>query len=97
MTFLVVAENFGRTIGRFRPRLHLLEWLGILLLAVNSLGLAAFIWMYRYDISGPGLVLDRLSQTVYTCYNGTQIGGRSHCSPLYPPRYTYSLDGVRQP
>lgn len=95
MTVEVFAEALGQAVRKYRLRLPSREWLIALLLGLNALCLAMLIWMYRYDISGPGLVLDRLSQTIYTCNNGRHIGDPSRCYQLYPPQYSYSQDGTQ--
>lgn len=97
MTVEVLAQELGRAVRKYRPPLRIREWLIVLLLGLNAVGLAMLIWMHRYDISGPGLVLDRLSQTIYACNNGRHTGDPSRCYQLYPPRYFYSQDGSHVP
>lgn len=97
MTVEVFTRELGRVVRKYRSRLCIREWLIVLLLGLNAVGLTTLVWMQRYDISGSGLVLDRLSQTVYTCNNGRHTGDPSRCYQLYPPRYFYSQDGSYVP
>lgn len=97
MTVAAFAEALGRAVRKHRPKVRLREWIGVLLLGINAICLVTLVWMSRYDVSSPGLVLDRISHTVYTCNNGRHAGDPSRCYQLYPPQYTYGADGMQKP
>lgn len=98
MSITRAAEIAGRTFGKTRlgvwlrsarpietlRRVPLKVWVLSILLVGNTVGLAFFFWMFRFQIGGNSLILDRLTHTVFQCgFSSTPPYGSS-CSQLYP-------------
>lgn len=88
-----LAEDAGRKFGQTklgalmrgvsRQKISFGASVVVILVVVHIASVATFLWMFRYQVGGTGLVLDRLTQTAYTC--GAN-GGAPFCYQIYPPK-----------
>jgi hypothetical protein len=78
------AAEFLRKVTAGRPSKGVLTWgMTFIVVLAGFASIGTFLWMYRYQVVGGGLILDRFKQVTYHCdfYNSQPI-----CNQLFPPR-----------
>lgn len=90
-----LAEDAGRKFGQTKLgasvrsaggyKISFGASVAVILLVTHIASVAMFLWMFRYQVSGTGLVLDRLTQTAYGC-GSLANGGGPYCSQVFPPK-----------
>ncbi len=78
MNFESIGPTWGRQVRLFCAMLSF-RWV---VYGTSVIAFGIFVWMFRYGISGDGMIFDRLNRTAIKCiYYNTSI-----CYEVYPSK-----------